>query len=69
MNKSLRGEYDNYFYRSSTEMSLAEQLDSAKKALISATRLSQINKNDYWSNKIIEIRKKIQQLEQLMLNS
>ncbi len=69
MNKSLRGEYDKYFYRSSTEMSLAEQLDSAKKALISATRLSQINKNDYWSNKIIEIRKKIQQLEQLMLNS
>ena len=69
MNKSLCGEYDKYFYRSSSEMSLTEQVDSAKKSLESAIRLSQINKNDYWGNKIIEIKKRIQQLEQLIVNN
>lgn len=62
-------EYDNYYYRSSREMSLTEQLDSAKKALVSATRLSRINENDYWDDKIIEIKKRIQQLEYKVGNS
>ena len=64
MAKSLYGENDNYCYRSANEMSLAEQLDSAKKALVAAVRLSQTNRSDYWDNKIIEIKKRILQLEQ-----
>lgn len=68
MNRSLCGEYDNYDYRSADEMSLQEQMESAKKALASAMRLSKTNKNDYWDRKIIEIKQRIQQLESMNLN-
>jgi hypothetical protein len=63
MNKSFSGEYDNYNYHSAEEMSLSEQIESAKKALASAIRLSRINESDYWDKKIIEIKQRIQQLE------
>ena len=66
MSNSLHGENDNYNYRFSNEMSLTEQLDSAKKALASAERLSQKNESYYLEKKIIEIKKRIQQLEQLI---
>lgn len=45
-------------------MSLTEQLNSAKEALVSAIRLSQTNKSDFLDNKIIEIKERILQLEQ-----
>ena len=66
MSNSLHGENDNYNYRSSNEMSLSEQLDSAQKALASAVRLSHKNESYYLKKKIIEIKKRIQQLEQLI---
>ncbi|MBO5342201.1 MAG: hypothetical protein J6A73_05930 [Lachnospiraceae bacterium] len=64
MSKIMYGENDNYHYRSSSEMSLTEQLNSAKEALDAAIRLSQTNKSDYLDNKIIEIKERILQLEQ-----
>ncbi len=71
MNKSLRGENDNYHYRFPEEMSLEEQLDSAKKTLVSVEELLQ--NNNYYTvflnNKIIEIKKRIQQLEKLIQDS
>lgn len=70
MVNSLHGENDNYNYHSASEMSLTEQLESAKKALASAIRLSQINNSDYWDDKITEIKKRILQLEQsITINS
>jgi hypothetical protein len=65
MNKSLCGEYDNYNYHPAEEMSLTEQMESAKEALASAMRLYQINKSDYLDKKIIEIKQKIQELESM----
>ena len=63
MDKSLRGEYDNYDYRSADETTLEEQIESAKKALAAVIRLSQSNKSDYLDKKKTEIELIIQQLE------
>ena len=51
-NNSIYGEYDNYDYCSVEGMSLDEQIVFTKKALKSAIRLSQNNKNEYWEKKI-----------------
>ena len=61
----VRGEYDNYNYRSANEMTIAEQIESAKKALESVIRLSRNNPNNYWEKKKAEIQLRIKQLESL----
>ena len=63
MNKSLQGEYDNYIYRPADELTIADQIESAKKALASVIRLSHINKSNYWEKKKTEIQLRIQHLE------
>jgi hypothetical protein len=65
MDRSFYGEYDNYSYRSAEEMSLAEQIESAEKALAAAMRLSKTNKSPCWDGKIAEIQQRIQQLKLL----
>ena len=65
MNKSFQGENDNYVYRSADELTIADQIASAKRALASVIRLSHINKSNYWEEKKAEIQIKIQRLESL----
>ncbi len=65
MNKSLQGEYDNYSYCSADELTITDQIESAKKALAAVIRLSHINKSNYWEKKKTEIQLKIQSLEGL----
>ena len=62
-NNSIYGEYDNYDYSSVEGMSIDEQIVFTKKALKSAIRLSQNDKNEYWEKKISEIKEKLKQLE------
>ncbi len=73
MNKSLRGENDNYHYRFPEETSIEEQLDIAKKALTAVIELSKNNNNtknnNSWEAKKLEIKKRIQQLEKLIQDS
>ncbi|MBO4373619.1 MAG: hypothetical protein J5829_00775 [Lachnospiraceae bacterium] len=63
INNTIYGEYDNYDYSSVEGMSIDEQIVFTKKALKSAIRLSQNNKNEYWEKKISEIKEKLKQLE------
>jgi hypothetical protein len=65
MNRSLYGEYDGYDYRPVEEMTLQEQIESAKKALVAAKKLSQTRKSDSLDQKIVEIKHRIQQLESM----
>jgi uncharacterized membrane-anchored protein len=64
MDRSYYGEYDNYNYRPVEEMTLEEQLESAKKSYDAVMRLSQREKNAYFDEMMIRIRERIQLLEQ-----
>jgi uncharacterized membrane-anchored protein len=64
MDRSFCGEYDNYNYRPVEEMTLEEQLESAKKSYDAVMRLSQREKNAYLDEMIIRIKQRIQLLEQ-----
>ena len=47
------------------ELTITDQIESAKKALAAVIRLSHINKSNYWEKKKTEIQLKIQSLEGL----
>lgn len=62
---TMQGEYDNYDYRTSAEMTLDEQIDSTRQALASAICLLKDNESDYLKNKVKEIDYRLQQLENI----
>lgn len=65
MDKLLRGEYDNYNYRSATEMTLEEQIESARKALAAVIWLSETGRSDYLDKKKTEIELRLEHLEKI----
>lgn len=62
---NMQGEYDNYDYQTSAEMTLDEQIDSTKQALASAIQLLKDDESDYLNNKVKEIEHRLQQLESI----
>lgn len=62
---NIQGEYDNYDYRTSAEMTLDEQIDSTKQALASAIQLLKDKESDYSNDKVNEIEHRLQHLESM----
>lgn len=60
---AIQGEYDNYDYMTSAEMTLDEQIESTRKAITIAICLLKSNESDYLNNKVKEFENWLEQLE------